>query len=1212
MKKTIIYIIFGMLFTLSVFAQPPVTSELGTINSDYNFYIQRTSANTEMFYCIGFTLNKEATININNNNANLTFVGHYKMPSTTAITTVKFNQLSTLVAGEYRFYFVNSSKVAFRLDMTFTFPTTVTIPNTTLPEMPLNIVPTGQNYIRTTTPIIEKSAVSYNTDEEMVSYQYFDGLGRPTETVQRAITSLKSDLVNIQEYDEFGREANSWLPVAIASNSGTFADLTKVKTAITAVYPNETAPYSKPVYEYSPLNRIQQEYGPGAAWHNNSKAVKIEYLSNTSAHVCGKFTTTDDKVTVSLTRSGSHTVNELYVTKITNEDGYISYEFKNKSGQVILTRQMDGTTAFDTYFVYDNFGNLRAVLPPEAGDKFTSGTWEETTQNLKDLAYLYKYDGRNRCIAKKLPGAEWVYFVYDKADRLIFSQDGEQRKSSQWMFSIPDIHGRPAITGVCSNAIIYTANPLANAVVKADWAAASNTTKGYTVTGVTLASPVVYTANYYDSYAFMSFNGVPGATDADFKYEPVNGYGTQYATSYKGLLTGTLVAQLSTSATLTHLNTVMYYDYRGRLIQTKASNHLTGGVEKEYIAYNFAGQPVRKQHVHIATGKTTQTEIYTNTYDHGGRLTQTTHQLNGGTVVTLADDTYDELGRLKTSIPDNQANLKTTYAYNVRSWTEQITSTNFWEKLTYSYSGNINTQEWNQAAKTRKYTFAYDNLSRLKTATYANTAATDEKFGVSYTYDKHGNIKTLARNGLTATSTYGVIDNLTMYYSGNQMIAVTDAVANIALAVSADFKEYTKATTGEYTYNANGAMTQDKNKGITSITNNALNLPLITDIKSPVAEARNEYTYTATGQKIKVVQKWNPSFSTAPVIGSAINTTLLTQSKTTDYAGNKIYENGVLKKILTDNGYYESGIYYFYIKDHLGNNRIVSNQTSDVVQSTQYYPFGMAFADATSSTIQPYKYSGKELDVMHGLNQYDVEARYYDPGYIRFTSIDPLAEKYYSWSPYMYVGNNPLKYIDLDGKQWGIPPALLGTNNPIAPLGRTATMLSSSDKIVRVVPRINEHHAMSQQFKGNPVIEAAREVGFKFEGKENKIQLEQFSKATGKGTHGNHPKYNEQISKILDGFSEKNPNYSPEQALKFVREQVQNIKNIIENNSTTKINDLKLNGLNNSINISQPSDNTKVNVIRVDSPTDNHPIQPWKYDDNKSIMQNYLTNPVYL
>ena len=147
----------------------------------------------------------------------------------------------------------------------------------------------------------------------------------------------------------------------------------------------------------------------------------------------------------------------------------------------------------------------------------------------------------------------------------------------------------------------------------------------------------------------------------------------------------------------------------------------------------------------------------------------------------------------------------------------------------------------------------------------------------------------------------------------------------------------------------------------------------------------------------------------------------------------------------------------------------------------------------------------------------------------------------------MYVGNNPLKYIDLDGKQWGIPPALLGTNNPIAPLGRTATMLSSSDKIVRVVPRINEHHAMSQQFKGNPVIEAAREGGFIFEGKENKILLEQFSKATGKGTHGNHPKYNEQISKILDGFSEKTPNYSPEQALKFVREQVQNIKNIIEN-----------------------------------------------------------------
>ena len=115
----------------------------------------------------------------------------------------------------------------------------------------------------------------------------------------------------------------------------------------------------------------------------------------------------------------------------------------------------------------------------------------------------------------------------------------------------------------------------------------------------------------------------------------------------------------------------------------------------------------------------------------------------------------------------------------------------------------------------------------------------------------------------------------------------------------------------------------------------------------------------------------NPSYSTSPVIGSTVNTAALTHSLTTDYVGNIIYENGTLKRILVNGGYYESGNYYFYINDHLGNNRIVTDAAAAVVQSTQYYPFGASFADASGTSTQPYKYNGKELDQMHGLNLYD-------------------------------------------------------------------------------------------------------------------------------------------------------------------------------------------------------------------------------------------------
>ena len=110
-------------------------------------------------------------------------------------------------------------------------------------------------------------------------------------------------------------------------------------------------------------------------------------------------------------------------------------------------------------------------------------------------------------------------------------------------------------------------------------------------------------------------------------------------------------------------------------------------------------------------------------------------------------------------------------------------------------------------------------------------------------------------------------------------------------------------------------------------------------------------------------------------------------------------------------------MYHYYMTDHLGNNRVVVNASGTVIQRNHYYPFGTAFAENTvdEQKQQPYKYNGKELDQMHGLNLYDYSARYYQSAVGRFTTVDPLAEKYYSISPYVYVANNPLKYIDPDG-----------------------------------------------------------------------------------------------------------------------------------------------------------------------------------------------------
>ena len=161
------------------------------------------------------------------------------------------------------------------------------------------------------------------------------------------------------------------------------------------------------------------------------------------------------------------------------------------------------------------------------------------------------------------------------------------------------------------------------------------------------------------------------------------------------------------------------------------------------------------------------------------------------------------------------------------------------------------------------------------------------------------------------------------------------------------------------------------------------------------------YTYGADGTKLRTVHK----------IGST--------TTTTDYCGNVIYENGTQKLLLTEEGYINltgTQQYHYYLKDHQGNNRVVINQSGTVEETNHYYPFGGVFG--TTGNTQPYKYNGKEFDTKKGLNWYDYGARYYDAALGRFTTVDPSSENYYAFNPYSYCVNNPIKYIDPDGKDF--------------------------------------------------------------------------------------------------------------------------------------------------------------------------------------------------
>ena len=799
----------------------------------------------------------------------------------------------------------------------------------------------SHNYVRT------RSMLDETGGKYLDKVEYYDGLGRPFQTVLKKVTASNSNLVTLQEYDVAGRAVNSWLPIV---SSAEYVAPAAFKSSAPGNYGNDSRPYSQPVYEASPLNRTVKEYGPGAAWYS-SHSVNTDYLGNSTANAQLNCINYSVSSAGALTSNGGCASGQLSVVKTTDEDLNASYTFTDKMGHVVLTRQMKGSETHDTYYVYDDKGNLCFVLQP----------MYQSSANLDQYAFQYKYDGRNRCIWKKLPGAGYVEMVYDNADRLVFSQDGNQRALStgNWMYYKYDGLNRLTEQGTCTNK-------------------------------VTTSGTNVLVQHFYDSYAFRSQAGFNNSNFPD----DASGNG-------KGALTASVATVLGSS---NKIYTAYYYDIKGRVAKTVQSN-LLGGYDVTATVYTFTDKPATVTHTHTASGKPTRTEMYTYSYDHADRLLKVEHTL-GGTKITLADYAYDNLGRLQSKSLHGSATNKLTYAYNVRSWLTGISGSKFTQNLYYNtgngtacYTGNISSMTWKAGNEStiRGYKFTYDGLSRLMNATYGETAGINtntNRFSENVTgYDKNGNIKTLQRYGQTAASSYGLIDNLTFTLGGNQLSRVDDAAAASAYNGGFEFKDGVKQA-NEYTYDSNGNLTKDLNKGISTITYNVLNLPNMVTFSDGSTIA---YTYGADGTKLKTVHK----------TGST--------TTTTDYCGNVVYENGVQKLLLTEEGYVtlSDGKYHYYLKDHQGNNRVVINQSGTVEEANHYYPFGGVFA--SSGNVQPYKYNGKEYDGKKGLNWYDYGARHYDAALGRFTTNDRFSEKYHSLSPYQYGANNPVNTIDING-----------------------------------------------------------------------------------------------------------------------------------------------------------------------------------------------------
>jgi RHS repeat-associated protein len=840
-----------------------------------------------------------------------------------------------------------------------------------IPDAPVMSLSPDQNYIQTRSPRtairdeVRLNTLSQNQDSVSTIIQYLDGLGRPLQAVNFRGSPGLQDIVQPIAYDAFGREQFKYLSYASSLSNGSYkTDALQSNSGVKAFYisglsgiVNTSSPYAETQFEASPLNRVLQQGAPGDAWQLASgHTVKAAYGTNSASEVrLWSISGT------SCTGTAFYPANQLYKTTTTDENGNSNIEFKDKEGRIVL-KQAEETagTYISTYYVYDDFGNLRYVIPPGV----TATAFTDGDISFNNFVYAYRYDERKRLIEKKIPGKGWEYITYNRLDLPAISWDANQQTQTIPGFGPGAYHsfvkydalGRVIMSGVEKGRSLDRAGVQSaldnNLYGQYSWELPDNTAPhGYTNRCIPQNdfNCDVQVVNYYDHY------NIPGL--------PYTAAG--YSTRITGLLTASKTEVLGSLGT--YLWTVYYYDEEGRIAKTY-QQHYKDGVQHvnnyDIVTHNydFSNADTLTTRKHYTLASTTEAALTLQnryTYDHVGRKLNTYQQMNIDTEVLLSKNSYNEIGQLTRKELHNSIQ-GTDYAYNPRGWLKSSNSPQFTMSLNYEdgtipqWNGNISKQVWTNGSS-NTFNYDYDKLNRLTNGTAAGMSEI-------LSYDPMGNISALNRDGL----------NRVYSYTGNQL----QQVAGL--------------TTGIYIYDANGNATTDARNGKT-ITYNVLNLP-------QTVSGGLSYTYDATGNKLRKQS-----------------------ATTTDYIGGIQYTNGAIEFVQTEEGIARrngsSYSYEYNLKDHLGNTRATfyknpTTQLLEVLQRDDYYPFGMQ--KVLSANTNKYLYNGKEKQ--DELGQYDYGARFYDPVIGRWNTIDPLAEIARRYSPYVYGNDNPVRFIDPDGR----------------------------------------------------------------------------------------------------------------------------------------------------------------------------------------------------
>ncbi|MCI4668083.1 MAG: RHS repeat-associated core domain-containing protein [Bacteroidia bacterium] len=589
----------------------------------------------------------------------------------------------------------------------------------------------NQNYVVSTTARVKVQTQAElegltSKEDKVVTIQYFDGLGRLIQEVDWKSSPSGKDVIVPHEYDGLGREAKKYLPFTTTFNNDFLTNATAEQfsfynSATPVDHAQDMAPFSLAQFEASPLNRVIEQGHPGMVWQpdpshegrkDNGEHTSIMYHNNDYGEGANAFIREQLNATVSALPEdatlGSPTVEYapgmLYLNGAQNENGSFTFTFSDRLGRTIKSvalieagSQPENHKLATTVNVYDHFGRLKYLIQPEGWELVETDN-ALTQIVLDDYTFHYEYDDRGRVIGKKVPGADWVYTVYNDRDLPIYTQEGAQREKNEWSFIKYDNLNRPIITGVVSRNVSRT-NLQAEVDVfagpffeeKADNTARDMTNEeveGYTNLSLPLLSnngdATVYSVSYYDDYDFDQSGNITGHETG----KPNNA-----SDRTRGMVTGIKVRVLNPDDDMpVWMWTTTFYDDWGRELKTLSDNQFHRNGTTSYgrhnrrdqvtHGYNFVGEKTKTTHRHIRPDGDDYLTTTNYLLDHRGRIIRENEQFRDDNTVIGKDQIayyeYNELGQMVAEKlgPENNSGdnplQEVNYDYNIRGWLTHI------------------------------------------------------------------------------------------------------------------------------------------------------------------------------------------------------------------------------------------------------------------------------------------------------------------------------------------------------------------------------------------------------------------------------------------------------------------------------------------------------------------------------------------------------------